>query len=354
MSDDARIIPFPDAAPRQPPANILAEQALLGALLANNRAFDRLDGLRAEHFADPINGRIFAAIQARVQAGKLADAITLRQDFEAAGTLRDVGGMAYLAQLLAGMVSTLAAAEYATSIRDAWARRRLIEAGEQLAQRAQGDAGDIEAILVEFTAAVDDIRAAGGEAKRGLTGNEIMDAALAAADRACAGGASGISTGMTSVDRALGGLEPATLNVLAGRPGSGKSSLGQQWAVAAARAGVPVLEFSLEMSGPALGRRILSAASGVPIWRMKRGAHADYAAKLLETRRELADLPITVHDGGRFSAAEIAAKCRAAKRKSGLGLIVVDHLHLVRPEEESRPSTGQPRKSLKRLMQCWG
>src|SRR5271156_4945389 len=86
---------------RLPPANTQAEQALLGALLANNKAYERVsEFLAVDHFADPVHGRIFAAIQRRCEAGQIADAVTLRGEFEHNGALDEVGGTAYLAQLL--------------------------------------------------------------------------------------------------------------------------------------------------------------------------------------------------------------------------------------------------------------
>jgi replicative DNA helicase len=91
---------------RLPPSNLQAEQALLGALLANNKAYERVsEFLLPEHFADPIHDRIFQAIQRRVEAGQLADAVTLKAEFEHSGVLGEVGGTPYLAQLSTAMVA---------------------------------------------------------------------------------------------------------------------------------------------------------------------------------------------------------------------------------------------------------
>ena len=107
----------PVAAPAA--ANLEAEQALLGALLANNKAYERVsEFLAPEHFADPIHGRIFRAIQRRVEAGQLADAVTLRAEFEHSGLLDEVGGPAYLAQLLSAMVGIINAGEYGRVVHD--------------------------------------------------------------------------------------------------------------------------------------------------------------------------------------------------------------------------------------------
>ena len=329
------VVPLMGLSQRMPPSNVLAEQALLGAILATPKAFARVDDfLKPEHFADPINARIFSAAATRIRNGQIADPVTLRVEFQNSGILDEVGGTKYLAELLSAMVSTTSAGEYGRAVYDAWIRRQLIEAGEALVNRSFGAETDTQAVMAEAVGEIEKLLAGGSIQRRGVTLNEAMDKALALADQARAtGGVVGLSTGMPTVDRVLGGLEPATLNILAGRTGSGKSSLGQQWAVAAARRGSFVLEFSLEMSAGALGRRVLSAASGVPIWRMRRGEHEWSVRELMAARKELADLPLVIHDGGRFSSSEITTKCRIEARKQPIGLIVVDHLQLVMPED---------------------
>ena len=124
---------------RLPPANIQAEQALLGAVLANNRAYERVaEFLAPDHFADPIHGRIYRAIVRRIEAGQLADAVMLKAEFEHSGVLEEVGGSAYLAQLLAAMVGIINASDYGRAIHDAWLRRQLIEIGETVVNNAFG------------------------------------------------------------------------------------------------------------------------------------------------------------------------------------------------------------------------
>src|SRR5207237_761079 len=124
---------------RLPPANLQAEQALLGALLANNKAYERVsDVLAPEHFAHPAHGRIFQSVARRVETGQLADAVTLRAEFEHSGILDEVGGAAYLAQLLSAMVGIINAGEYGRAIHDAWLRRQLIDLGEIVVNRAFG------------------------------------------------------------------------------------------------------------------------------------------------------------------------------------------------------------------------
>src|SRR6202163_5174340 len=131
--------------PRLPPSNVQAEQALLGALLANNKAYERVsEFLAAEHFADPIHGRIFQAITRRVEAGQLADAVTLKAEFEHSGVLEEVGGTTYLAQLLTAMVGIINAGEYGRAVHDTWLRRQLIDIGETVVNNAFGADAELD------------------------------------------------------------------------------------------------------------------------------------------------------------------------------------------------------------------
>ena len=131
---------------RLPPQNEQAEQALLGALLANNKAYERVsEFLAPEHFADPIHGRIYQAIQRRIEAGQLADAVTLRAEFQHSGVLDEVGGPAYLATLLSAMVGIINAGEYGKVIHDAFLRRQLIDLGEVVVNRAFGTDSELDA-----------------------------------------------------------------------------------------------------------------------------------------------------------------------------------------------------------------
>lgn len=328
---------------RVPPANLQAEQALIGAILANNRAYERVAAfLKPEQFADPIHGRIYQAIVSGIQAGRLIDAITLKGDLDNAGILDEVGGTAYLAQLLTAMVGIINAGEYGRTILDAWQRRQLIDIGEQVVNRAfdptQGSPDDV------ISAAVAALEGAFGaeQSRKGASLNDALDAAIKAAEEAARrGGPAGLGTGFPSLDAILGGLEDGTMNVFAGRPGMGKSALVWQMALSNARQGIGVIAFSLEMSAMQLGRRALAVESGVPVTVMRSGRMTpDHASALVQARRRLNDLPLTIEDASNLTVGEIDIRIRAAHRKHGVGLIIVDHLHIVRPEDADERNGG--------------
>jgi replicative DNA helicase len=336
-----------DHALRAPPANAQAEQALLGALLANNAALDHCDGLRAEHFADPVNGRVFETIVRRIHSGRRADTVTLRSDLEHAGILDEVGGPAYLAQLLSAMVAINTAGEYAATIRSAWVRRMMIEACAVGTALAYGDEPEVtaEAALSRTVDAL--LRLSGEDATRhGTPIGAAVAAVLSHADLASRGEVPrGLGTGMRSLDERWRGLRPGTLDILAGRPGAGKTALALCIAEAVARAFLSegpasasrhVLFFSLEMPAAGLATRALSIGTGIAADDISEGrlegerAHPD----LVRSGSAWAGLPITVLDRPKQTLADIGLTARAERRANRAGLIVIDHAGKIRRGRE--------------------
>ncbi len=342
---------------RRPPANEAAEMALLGALLANNRAYERVsEFLEAEHFQDPVHGRIFRAISRRVEAGQLADAVTLKAEFEHSGVLDEVGGTPYLAQLITSMVGIINAGEYGRAIHDAWLRRQLIDVGEQVVNNAFGADPELDAPAQVEAAeqALFDIATRSGGVDGGFVSFErALTEAITTAERAfhTPGGVSGLTTGLRDLDKRTGGLHPSDLLILAGRPGMGKSALATKIAFGAARAmvmeaqekgggAVPagsVAIFSLEMSAEQLANRLLSENSRVSSDRIRRGdiGQRDFD-RFVEVSRELASLPLFIDDTPAITLSAMRTRCRRLKRTKGLSLVVVDYLQLMRPAAGNR------------------
>ncbi|HTI81876.1 MAG TPA: replicative DNA helicase [Acetobacteraceae bacterium] len=359
---------------RLPPSNLQAEQALLGALLANNRAYERVsEFLSPDHFADSIHGRIYQAIVRRIEAGQLADAVTLKAEFEHSGILEEVGGTAYLAQLLTAMVGIINASEYGRAIHDAWLRRQLIDIGETVVNNAFGadaelaGAQQIEAAEHSLFQLATDGSVSGGfvSFERALTD------AIVAAERAFnrSGHVSGLTTGLRDLDAKMGGLHGSDLIVLAGRPGMGKSALAMAVAsgaaksiLAEARATDPnaiakrcIAVFSLEMGADQLATRLLSEESQVSSDRIRRGeiSQRDFD-KFVQVSREIAALPIEIDDTPAITLSALRTRARRLKRTKGLALIVVDYIQLMRPAAGTRPESrvleiGQLTQGLKAI-----
>jgi replicative DNA helicase len=342
---------------RLPPSNLQAEQALLGALLANNKAYERVaEFLTPDHFADPIHGRIFQSISRRIEAGQLADAVTLKAEFEHAGVLEEVGGTAYLGQLLTAMVGIINAGEYGRTVYDAWLRRQLIDIGETVVNNAFGadpeldGPGQIEAAEQNlFQLATE------GGGNGGLIPFErALTDAILGAERAFRrqGGVSGLTTGMRDIDARTGGLHPSDLLILAGRPGMGKTALATKIAFCAAKAllaearavdanAVPkscIAMFSLEMSAEQLATRLLSEEARISGDRIRRGdiGQKDFD-RFVQVSREISGVPIQIDDTPAITMSALRTRCRRLKRTRGLALVVVDYLQLMRPAAGTRP-----------------
>jgi replicative DNA helicase len=339
---------------RLPPSNARAEQGLLGALLANNRAYEHVaEFLIPEHFADPVHGRIFQSIVRRVEAGQLADAITLKAELEHAGVLDEVGGVAYLGQLLTAMVGVINAGEYGRTIHDAWLRRELIEVGETLVNNAFGADAELDG-RQQVEAAEQSLFELTTDASSGgfVSFERALTDAINGAERAFkrTGHVSGLTTGLRDLDAKTGGMHPSDLLILAGRPGMGKTALATKIAFSAARAlmrdaeaagGEPksqVAMFSLEMSAEQLATRLLGEEARISGDRIRRG---DIGQKefdrFVQVSREIGTLPMQIDDTPALTMSAMRTRCRRMKRTKGLALVVVDYLQLMRPSAGTRP-----------------
>jgi replicative DNA helicase len=240
------------------------------------------------------------------------------------------------------MVGPKYAADYGRAVLDGFVRRELINIGEEVVNTAFGAVTEITGAqaldrgIVALQRLQQQIAPAQSNRHGPIMWGAAVQAALDAADRMAqrGGGIPGLSTGMQAVDDMLEGLERGTQTILAGRPSAGKSALGFQWLVAAARRGEACLAISQEMSAQQVARRALSAVSGVPVSLIKRGEHGRYAEELMLAWRELKDLPIMIEDGRGKSPAEMAGVARQCKQKLGrVDLLVLDHLQIAESDE---------------------
>lgn len=363
---------------RLPPSNLQAEQSLLGALLANNKTFDRVcEFLHADHFADPIHGRIFRAIEERILDGRLADAVTLKGDFENTGVLDEIGGTAYLAQLLAAMVGALNVSEYGKTIYDLWVRRQLIEVGESVVNRAFSEIGKLDAArqIEAAERALMEIRHDGSRRDRLLTIGEAVAAAIRASEAAYQQGVSpALMTGLEPLDQGIGGFWPGDFSLLGGVPGAGKTALAVQIGLMIAerlrqkgmQAGMSaedaerqpgVVIFELEMSAEELGARVAAARAGVTVSRLRAGdLDVSLAEKLLFVERGISGLPLRIEDCRSTSMRLLGAKMRMHLRRQPELLVILDHILVADSEDQGGKSSernaqtvGRAAREMKRL-----
>jgi replicative DNA helicase len=334
---------------RPPPVNYEAEQALLGAILENNHAFERVaDFLRPEHFADAVHGRIFEACGKLIERSQQANAITLKNLFDQDEALAEAGRSDYLAKLQSSTITIINAADYGRTIYDLYLRRELIALGEDVVNDAFGQdlevsaADQIEAAEQKLYGLAEAGRPEGGLTTFKSAVIEAVNMAEAALKRDSH--VAGVASGFKDLDRLLGGLHHSDLVVLAGRPAMGKTALATNIACSAATARQKengpdgtevetpqvVAFFSLEMSAEQLATRIIAEGAGVRSDAIRRGEIKDAEFdKIFETSRALRALPLFIDDSPALTIGALRTRARRLKRQQGLSLIVVDYLQLM-------------------------
>lgn len=334
---------------RHVPYDIDVEQAVLGAMLADNQAIERLTALlKPEHFYDPLHGRLYEAMQTMFERGGMAiTPLTLHAAMKADPGLQEVGGHGYLAALAQAAPALPNVRDLARILSDLAVRRALIHIGEDIVNTAYEAPHDnppkaqIETAEKALYAIAESSRYGEGP----LDFAESLRRAVESAEKAQARGGriSGVPSGFTDLDSLLGGLQPSDLLILAGRPGMGKSSLATNIAFHAAHLwmqdvaggaevprGAPVLLFSLEMAAQQLSARILSEQTEIEMWKIRNGKFTDGEwEKFVLTMQDLSTLPLYIDDTGGISIAQIAARARRLKREKQIGLLVIDYLQLI-------------------------
>lgn len=330
MSEQARELPF----------NSDAEQAILGSIIAANASFDRVAGfLREEHFGHPVHGRIFAACKRMIESGNVANHVSLKLVFDQDEDLKSIGGAAYLARL-AGSVPTVASAEsYGRMVLECWQRRCLIGLAGELSASAYDHGHDMppDQMAQAAARALDDILD-GSDGQGLLHIGEAIERSLALSERAAdmPNGIFGLPLGLIDLDRKIGGLEPDQLVIIAGRPGMGKTAFATSVSYYVAKTDTPVAFFSHEMSASQLTNRLLSQVSGVPLLRIKSGRWDQAERRAMDdAARHLKSLPMFIDDAAGQSPSAIRAKARRFKRKRGLGLMLIDHIQIMRGDARS-------------------
>jgi len=353
MSASATAAPAEPGQDRTPPVNYEAEQALLAAILANNQAYERVaDFLRADHFADAVHGRIFAACGKLIDRGQIANAVTLKNVFESDNALQDVGGSQYLTDLQNAHVTAINAEHYGRAIHDLHLRRRLIALGEEIVGNAfehdldNPAAQQIEAAEQRLYQLAETGQSEGDFKSFDSALAEAVNQAEAAHRRE--GQIAGVTTGLEDLDEQLGGLHNTDLIVLAGRPGMGKTALATNIGYNAARRraergeneGAVVGFFSLEMAAEQLATRILSEQSRISSENIRRGKlSAEDFESVVRASHELSSLPFYIDDTPAISVGQIRTRARRLKRQHNLGLIVVDYLQLMQPTAGTAPES---------------
>ncbi|MDR2685599.1 MAG: replicative DNA helicase [Rickettsiales bacterium] len=333
------------------PVNPAAEQAVLAAILINNRAHERVsDFLRPEHFAHPAHAEIYRVIDKQISKGFPAHNITIRDYLEQKGALDEVGGAEYLDKLVGMGSAILDITHYANIIVNNALRRQLIDIGQTVMNTAASEDLDLPATaqIEQAEQKLFELANTGTNSERALmTLSDALKQTLEETESAIKqdGHLSGLTTGFTDIDKQIGGLHPSDLVIIAGRPGMGKTTIAMNIAFNAAleiaNKKVPqklsgvVVFFSLEMSSPQLAARVLSSVSEIPSSSMRNGTLNDTdLLTLAEHSKELERLPLVFDDTPGISVPTIRTRARRLQRQyekshGGIALIVIDYIQLL-------------------------
>ncbi|MCX6030833.1 MAG: replicative DNA helicase [Chloroflexi bacterium] len=321
------------------PANPEAEDAVIGALLIDPDAVIKIASfLKADDFYREKNGWIYQAVLDLHERREPADFVTLVDELERRNQLQEIGGTAYVTNLINSVPTAVHVEHYAHIVERAATLRRLIGAAGEIATLAYEEAEDVDEVVDRAEQIIFNVSER--RVRRDLTPvRQVMDSVVDRIDylHRHKGDILGVPSGFAKLDKLLGGFQKSDLIVLAARPGVGKTSLALCTALnAAKRYGQRVAFFSLEMSAEQLVQRLLSVETGINQQRLRLGdINENEWQMLIEAAGVLSETLLFVDDTPAMSALELRTKARRLQAEHGLDMVIVDYLQLMRSDAHS-------------------
>ena len=335
-----------DFTPKTLPSNLEAEQAVLAAVLMNNRALERVsDFLKPEHFSHPAHQEIYRLAIQKFEMAAEFDIITIKNYLQQQGTLESVGGIDYLTELSSAGSTVVNVEQYGRIVYENALRRQLIELGQSIMDNAYIEDLDkpVARQLEIAEQKLFDMASTGVAEHEPTAIGTALQSALEEAQIAyqADGKLSGLTTGLTELDKSISGLHHSDLIIIAGRPAMGKTTLAMNIAFNAANAILTgrannhykgaVAFFSLEMSAPQLATRVLASQTKIPASSMREGSLTDEEfLKMTQYSKAISQTPLIIDDTANMSVPMIRTRARRLARKyGGIALIVIDYLQLM-------------------------
>ena len=322
---------------RVPPHSIEAESSVLGGLLLDNHAWDRVGDLLVEgDFYRHEHRLIFAAIAGYINASKPADVITVYEKLQSQGKAEEIGGLVYLNSLAQYVPSASNIRRYAEIVRERGILRKLVTASDEIAANAFNTQGrPVDKILDEAEQKIFNIGEEGSRMKQGFQAMDtlvvdLLDRVQEMADNP--NDITGVPTGFIDLDRMTSGLQAGDMVVLAARPSMGKTALAVNIAEhVALHEGLPVAIFSMEMGAAQLAVRVVGSIARIDQGHLRTGKLSDDEwPRLTEAIEKLSNVSLHIDETPGLTPTELRANARRLARQCGkLGLIVVDYLQLM-------------------------
>jgi replicative DNA helicase len=352
---------------RIPPHSIEAESSVLGGLLLDNGAWDRVSDLLTESDFYRYEHRVvFGAIGMLINASKPADVITVFEQLQNQGKAEEIGGLAYLNSLAQYVPSAGNIRRYAEIVRERSILRKLVSASDEISTNAFNPKGrPVAAILDEAEQKIFNIGEEGARTKQGFQAMDSLVVALLDRVQEMADNpndVTGVPTGFYDLDRLTAGFQAGDLIVLAARPSMGKTALAINIAEhVALNEGLPVAVFSMEMGAAQLAVRIVGSIGRIDQSHLRTGKLTDEEwPRLTEAIEKLRTISLHIDETAGLTSSELRANARRLSRQCGkLGLIVVDYLQLMSGSssdgENRATELGEISRGLKMLakeLQC--
>ena len=331
---------------RLPPQSIEAEQSVLGGLLLDNTAWDRISDLISENeFYRADHRLIFQHIILLIENGKPADVLTVAESLERSAKLEDAGGQPYLGSLALNTPSAANIRRYAEIVRERAIMRQLATAGTSIADAAYNPEGrDAAAMIDEAEAKIFQIAEVGAKAKQGFVKidpllTETVERIDMLYSRENKDDVIGLATGYVDLDRMTSGLQPGELIIIAARPSMGKTALAMNIVEhVTLNLKKTAAVFSMEMSGTQLALRMIGSVGRVDQHKLRSGTFEESEwPKLVDAVGKLNDSHIHIDDTAGLNTLEVRTRARRLHRETGgLNLIVVDYLQLMSGSSSGR------------------
>jgi replicative DNA helicase len=314
------------------PANVEAERSVLGAILLDNQAYlDASDRLNAEDFSLDSHRRIYGRMVHLLESNRPVDMITLIEELDTHKDLQPIGDVGYVSSLLDGVPDRPSIAHYVDIVIDKAMQRSLIHLCNATLARIGEQTDNALPIMADMEEAV--ARIAGKPRQQAKALREVLGRVLnnMAKERVRTTDYIGIPTGVHDLDQVLGGIRESEVWIAGGDPGRGKTSLGIGFAMTAVTAGVPTVDFTLEMLDEQVGRRIVAGFTPAEAFGARDARLLSEAKwhQVIEDCAQLGTLPLWIDDSSALSLRELRSRVKLYKKKFGVRLVVVDYLRLL-------------------------
>ena len=338
------------------PHSLEAEQSVIGAMLTDaDSVAVAFESLNEDDFYRPENKEKFAAMVQLFEKDVPIDVVTVCDMLSQRGTVDVVGGSEFVVNLSIGVSVTANLKYYIDIIKGKSLLRKLINASSEIQTEAYEGVNPPETVAENAEKLIFDILT--GKNSKGFSEiDEVVARALEKLQELQNKGSriTGLETGFANLDMLLSGFQKSTLNILAARPGVGKTSFALNIArFVAVQKKVPVAVFSLEMSDEEILNRVLSSQALVDSYKLKTGnLDADDWSRIMQAVPAISDAPLYIDDTAALTVTEIRSKCRRLKLEKGLGLVVVDYLQLMNPKgkiESRQQAVSEMSRALKIL-----